>query len=559
MFFGDIVTITSKGVLAREKALLPLGIYDESICWGLWAANPHPEHPQTRHPNLIISPFHPSSWPFLVRLRLVLENRPGALADAARLLEDNDLSVLFAECTPTGFTHATWSVIAESTWDALKGVRERKEEFDRREENQRVRIPPDESYGEAREMANDIAAHMLAHVRRLDDVFAKVVAGQKAGPDPPLFHLWSAEGDSHFLYNGDKVARKMERLRAGPARLHREYIRSLIPAPAEVNYMQRLAYFSLYGGGDIEEVPFQFRYHADTTLIERLRGTAFEHGSFPLAPLPMPAIATFNSEDKYLRLCPVTPNFLKRSLTRLVVGYGVTQKRHNARASQGLLRRICDALPDDVDLLHVSNKRTSPDYAEEKGEIFFIADADRDKHGRLEQTLRGINDAGKAGRLGAVTIKDTRVYEYPQKKLFLSRHRGHPREDSVRELVIRAARDRGFVHVEVNTFTEPVTESVNRQIRDSQAFLQLLYSDVDPDKIDFNWLQHEYSTALAIGMPVLRLVDTCKFDYEKWKLQHKVNPGVLSRPFRLDVSDADLEKEIRAAIATLAEMTRGGD
>src|ERR671927_1143128 len=107
MFFGDIVTITSNGVLAREKALEPVGIFHDSICWGMWAANPHYPHRHPGHPNLIISPFHPSSWPFLVRLRLVLENRKGALADAASLLEQKDLSIVFAECVPTGFTHVT--------------------------------------------------------------------------------------------------------------------------------------------------------------------------------------------------------------------------------------------------------------------------------------------------------------------------------------------------------------------------------------------------------------------------------------------------------------------
>src|ERR1044072_2210685 len=131
MFFGDIVTITSTGVLAREKALQPLGIYDQSICWGIRSSNPHHPHRHHGHPNLIISPFHPSSWPFLVRLRLVLENRQGALYEASKLLEENDRSSVFAECTPTGFTHATWTVIAESTWEELWEVRKRKEAFDK--------------------------------------------------------------------------------------------------------------------------------------------------------------------------------------------------------------------------------------------------------------------------------------------------------------------------------------------------------------------------------------------------------------------------------------------
>jgi hypothetical protein len=139
MFRGDIVTIIPNGVVVREKALQPLGIYDESICRGLWAANPHRLHQHRGHPNLIISPFHPSSWPFLIRIRLILENRQGALAEASGLLEQNDLPIVFAECTPTGFTHATWTVIAESTWGELERLRQRKQVFDSK--NPTVRLP----------------------------------------------------------------------------------------------------------------------------------------------------------------------------------------------------------------------------------------------------------------------------------------------------------------------------------------------------------------------------------------------------------------------------------
>lgn len=578
MFFGDIVTITSAGVLAREKALQPLGIYDKSICWGLWAANHHENHPHHGHPNLIISPFHPSSWPFLIRLRLVLENRKGALAEAARLLEENDLSVVLAECTPTGFSHATWTVIAESTWGELDEARQRKEAFDFRRENHKVRIPPDESYYKARELANDIAAGMLTHVRRLQGVFAGVLAAQEApapGSGPPLFHVWSAEGESHFLYTGAEVAKRMKG--PGTPEANREYIRSLVPAPAEVSYMQRLAYFSVYGGGEFDEVPFQFRYDAGTTLIKMTRGYAFGKGSFrnALNRLPMPAIATFNTEDKYLRLCPVTPSFLSRPLARIVVEYSVAkQPTHNAKASQGLLRRVCDALRHDVDLLHLSNKWTSPIYAEEEGEISFIAEVEPDDHRGLEERLRKANDededcgpeddspgAGsrRGGRLEAVAIKDARVSGYPQKKLFLSFEFGHPRERCMRQLVERAAVAEGFMYVEVRTYIDPVQEEVDRQIRDCQALLQLLQSDADPSQVSpGSWIQYEYNFARIIDVPRIRLADTSKFDLAKWEQHDPVNGAQALMPFRLDLSDDDLYAMLREAIAELAKRTRSG-
>lgn len=557
MFLGDIVTITRNGIIVREKALQPLGIYDQSICWGMWAANHHPPPAKYGHPNLIISPFHPSSWPFLIRLRLILENRKGALADAALRLEQNDLSVVFAECTPTGFTHATWNVIAESTWDKLNGLREEKEQFDKK--YPRVRLPSDQShaYEEARDLANRIAAPMLSHVRKIEEVLDAVRLSEKDGAIPDdkrLLHVWRPEGDSHFLYNGDAVAREMERLNQKTFENNLEYIGSQVPGAIEVKYMQRLAYFSLYGGGEFNEVPFRFQYQADTTVIQMTdQGTPFGKGSFKLSPLPMPAIATFNSEDKYLRLSPITPRFLARPLTRIIVSYEVKQQpTHNAKASQGLLRRVSDVLREEVNLLHISNKWTRHGYASEKGQISFIADVEPGARRELEKKLRAVND-DESDRLEAVTIKDARVTEYPLKKLFLSIHFGHPRERCIRQLVERAALDEGFFNVVVETYTEAVTPEVDDKIVNCQAFLQLLYSaEHDPYEMNLQWLQHEYSTARAKGIPALRLVDISRFDYERWRSRLVVNADHPLGKFRLDVSDAELGKEIRKAIRRLA-------
>src|SRR2546429_2345964 len=112
MLHGDIVPLTSDGIVVHEKALQPLGIFDQSICHGIWARNSYEKHPHYEHPNLMVSPFHPSSWPFLVRIQIMLRNEKGALARACEFLNEHDLSILFAECTPTGFRHATCAVIA---------------------------------------------------------------------------------------------------------------------------------------------------------------------------------------------------------------------------------------------------------------------------------------------------------------------------------------------------------------------------------------------------------------------------------------------------------------
>jgi hypothetical protein len=518
----------------------------------VWAANPHIEHAQYEQPNLIISPFHPSSWPFLIRLRIVLENRKGALADAARLLEENDLSVVFAECTPTGFTHATWTVIAESTRAELDDLRVKKERFDW--DHPTVRITREKGHKEARVLANSIAARMLSHVRKLEGVFEGVVGNQaREEGRSPLLHVWSADGDDHFLYNGDEVAKEMEKSGQGTFDANLDYIRSQVPRPFQIRYIQRLAYFSIYGGGEREEVPFKFQYNAGATLIEMMRGFPFGEGSFNLSPLPMPAIGTFNSEDKYLRLCPVTHKFLNRPLTRISMDYEVKQQKHDAKASQGLLRRVCDEIRADVDLLHISNKWTRHGYSNEEGEISFIADVDPADHVGLAAKLRAINDEGKRERLPAVTIKDARVYNYPQKKLFFSIHFGHPRENCIIEMVERAARAEGFVKVVVvKTHTGPVTEAIGAEMKTCQAFLQMLYLNRVPLSSDaLNWLNQEYTMAWTMGMSTIRLIDTSSHSHEQWKAHLRINTDQPLKDFRIDLSDEDLGAQIHDAIKEL--------
>jgi hypothetical protein len=130
MIHGDVVTITSEGILAHYKALQPLGIYDKSICWAVWSANPYQGN-QHGYPNLVISPIHPSSWPFLIRLEIAITDEEGAFTWICDWLNKNDLSILFMECTTHGFSHAFCNVIAESTREELRLLKEDKESLTR--------------------------------------------------------------------------------------------------------------------------------------------------------------------------------------------------------------------------------------------------------------------------------------------------------------------------------------------------------------------------------------------------------------------------------------------
>ena len=76
MQYGDTVSIWDRSIQIPAKELEAIGIYDSSCCWGAWVndwrALANLENYSGSSPNLLITPFAPNSWPFLLRIELRL-------------------------------------------------------------------------------------------------------------------------------------------------------------------------------------------------------------------------------------------------------------------------------------------------------------------------------------------------------------------------------------------------------------------------------------------------------------------------------------------------------
>jgi len=572
MFHGDIVTLTTAGIVIHEKAVRPLGIFDKSRCWGVWAIDPR----APAQPNLIISPFHPRSWPFLIRLHIKLPNKKGSLAKAADLLAKNDLSILFAECITDGFVNATWHVIAESTREAIEALKDVKHQFDN---NHRfVRINKD--FDDAQAISNAIAAEMFLHVKDIEAVFNTTLA--KGGE--------AHREDSKPLYQKAAVVEHMQKSEHySPGFDCEAHLDRFEPAPITTHYLPRLAYFAMYGGG--WDVPFSFQYHTNSALLRIEESRIFteleckkifnpegdfhcDEKALSLLPLPRPAMATFDNVEKFLRIKPIKQPLLLNKLTLVNVQYEVEKitgepQRLSAKDSQGLLARICDEFAKaNVNLLHVSNKRSLFEYSTETGHISFIADLSAHRYAELKEKIGAINhrielERSNEGKerisLKHAKLQNVDVYEYPQKKLFVSLHFGHPRDENIREITHGVALSLGFESTVIETHATPATWTVQNQISACDAFLQMLCfrENEDPEEASFSWLDFEYGLAFGKGLPTIRLVDTVRVPYSWWKGHITVNPDQRAKEFRSDVSDTDLTAKIRSAIEELAnELAR---
>ena len=95
-----------------------IGIYDRSICWGVW---------EPRNPNLfgmggfwLIAHHPPATWPQSFRLQVRLQEHRYSLAILAECLRQSKISILAAEGAPSGKDHAVINLLCHAT--ELEGV-----------------------------------------------------------------------------------------------------------------------------------------------------------------------------------------------------------------------------------------------------------------------------------------------------------------------------------------------------------------------------------------------------------------------------------------------------
>lgn len=120
MRHGDEVRILVDGPFLRLKSLEPIGISDNSQCWGIWIEKRLREG-ETSNPadglDFIISPIHPSLWPFTFRVEAALHSVSGTLKSVATQLRENDVNILFLDQSLAGYTHSIFNAICAFDMD----------------------------------------------------------------------------------------------------------------------------------------------------------------------------------------------------------------------------------------------------------------------------------------------------------------------------------------------------------------------------------------------------------------------------------------------------------
>lgn len=602
MFSERAVLHLSTGIRFRTDSLRSIGVSDKSQCWGLWTPRlPAPDNQSAggKHDepadadagvgtlgdyHLVISPFHPASWPFLIEIRLALVDKRGTLARVAKHLRQFDfakhlqqkqgerelrpgINILHQDQAPTGFNHLTWTVIAE-----IVAVRQRFE--DRKSEHDRDFPQPRQSAGadSARTLAQGITRDMLLcvhHLREsirteLTDCLSQRLLARKSHLSPDL----------------QQENPKNRRILAA------EY-QGYVPTAYSVRWMHELPFHAIYGGGS--GAPFRMRYRADARELELARPIEYpQYNSLREPVFPQRtanlALATFDTNEHYARIVPISERDRRRRTILLEVDYRiVTRGATVAGLSKGLIAEIGEIMQTNgFSIMSILNKTRDSSLREERGYLRIVAirkeelqkkrktrmriarDVERISnrwqdvfHNREEDASHKAQRQREAEPVVSDCFLEVRCTEPAVAKMFISMNFRHPRRKNLVKLLRRVCADCGLEAVIAKSFSDTATELVRHKIERCDGFLQLLTEPPLRQERKRSWLDFEYGIASGRGLPRIRLVDVASRPYEDWTEIVDIDRDRYCRPINLSKSDADVRKKLEKAVREIAAKLTG--
>lgn len=556
MIFSRVIGVENRGFHIDATALERIGVFHESVCWGVWVPDPRgmtAEPRQRKH--LLISPIHPSVWPFLLALEIKLRDAPGMMKIAAELLVNSHLNIQFAESAISGHHHATWNVVAEA-FDIRAALHTEFRDFQRLPEDKR-----EYTNHALTDFATNVANAML---RKEVQLPTALVNAHRQDPSYVRDKL-----DCGFLHNRIVDRTQFFYKVEGVDEDLRETARARMPQAVTCRWMQNLAFFALYG--DVAN-PLKLQYDESLGVL-RLVGSSTLNQLLKrqgqAITLPARALASFDTSELYLRIDMIKPTeawdrYLESTVT-YDIEFGPPGNGSNDTAA-GLWLSVCEQLENfRVDLVKIANRTTDRDLRDERGSIVLI--------GRAEQSISDdfIHDLNRAIKNQCqpqssntfCRVEQPITNRFRSYEVFLSRRTNMPDREKVEEVISEIGRRWGL---EIAPFDgdegDMIDPMVESRLLEADGLLQIMsYSRAElaeargkPEIMsDPQWLFYEYGMAVGAGKPHARIFDTSIHDVKAWQ------PIVLARNTEIagyiDVHD-DREKIRQALEPVVARLAR---
>ncbi|HEU4453203.1 MAG TPA: hypothetical protein VFR81_09080 [Longimicrobium sp.] len=554
MIFSNVVRVHERGFHVDAADIERIGVFDKSVCWGVWVPDPRGNGNPHQRKHLLISPIHPSVWPFLLRLEIKLRDAPGRMAVAAAHLFDSRLNIQLAESAISGHHHATWNVVAEAV-DVRGNLTDAFVEIQRIPDADKVYLNP-----QLEAFANRLAAKMFAREVQLPKL---LIEAHRKDPtyNPSMV-------DSGFLHNRIVDKAGFYDVSAIPRKLKAAAERGL-PQAVTCRWMQNLAFFAVYG--DMAS-PIRLQYDESAGLLKlpdaaRLDDILERQGQ--PTTLPANGIASFDTSELYLRIDIVEPTEMQDRYLEATVdydlGFASTVPGQDDTAS-GFWLSVCEeAAREKIDLVKISNRTTDRDYRREAGSIMLIGKTSNPMTDSFIEQLDGSLSRECRPRTSVSRCKATaKTSRFRNYTIFLSRRTNMPRLEEIEKVVKEIAARRGFtVEVVKDNWGELIDEDVEKKVLGCDAFLQIIsYSEEELDRRrntrdgevlpQLRWLFHEYGLAIGAGKPHIRMFDIAHCSFEEWKRIVSTRSSESAGEYKSDDGSSVLSAKFEKALANLA-------
>lgn len=622
MKYGRIITVNKRGFSVDSTSMQTVGIYKSSRCWGAVLENSSGD--QNRTSDILVSPYPYKSWPCIVGLQVrILFNTESAtghktdsiesITSILEVLSENDFNILSLDLSVGGRTHYILEVVGElyHMRDAAKKITslalsERESEIINFAQELYLRMGKIvcgiHKVGEQFKCL--YPTDMKAKLLYSDDAYTEA-AEQKSdsySTDQPDGRYKSRFGNGFEVDLEDIKSVSGEKCKDFGSYLKETNDFQKIK-PVSFAWFRSLAYNTFKAAKtrinfsyDNEEgiLKLDDKEFLDEKLLVKFLGYEV------VKNLPAIALATFDTDNKYLRIKAYPRAGREESLyrfryeydfriyddsehseicrcgSRKLVTYMLEKIREKDRgfqpvrlSLQGLTRRSVKHESGIVLIHGISSKRLTKD----SDDLDIIQESDlnsyMDKRAEEEMQNKKVNKENHQA-IPNIHTSNVTIEKVSPFTVFVSARNDFLSRPGIRDSVTRVLSETGFDVKMSETFTKPVTDNVLSDLGVCDALIQLYSLSAkeieqamrDGDKADFSinhgWLLYELGIAKQMKVPIVRMIDTTNFFRKQWEIHIKTDKDIPFIEFNFSKNRESLEKGLKNAAHHLLNLLKNG-
>lgn len=579
MEYSEIVTLTENGFQISDKLLHPVGIYDNSRCWGAILENVGKiiknEIPGHSEKHILLSPIPYNSWGSLIRIQARVKDEPaslslllGAIDNFGKGIEPFQTpNVIAISGVTTGYYNARLHILTESS--------------DLRNESEKIRKSIVQNKITETSIYSSKVFERVINIRKhihLED--EKKGFLYKSNDVQSYNYLWDEDIINEQFNSNIKNKHSNITIEEFQEQIGKSKVLNL---SCEWLHTHALSY--LYSK---ENQPFRFDYDLEEGLLKSSYDVESSIKSIThKLDLDLPALflANFNPLSKYIRLVPLQRERLAKSLVKIRYKYECRSIDRNKDisicGSNGLLHHITSLLANNTslkvderpqnrynfDIKNITSysKRFSRRSEEGAVEIFSVVNS-TNRVPSLDDVIEDVTN--RIGNFQAETSKETHftktinVSTKSPFRIFLSCREEIKLDKWFMKILSKVSTKYGIDIEYSDKHADVVTTDVLSRLSSVDGLIAI-YSITEIEQNDYmhtqdkskfhpnlGWLLFEYGIAMGKNIPVVMLRDNTVVTTEQWG--QWINVGKDSSQNFIDRKKHDeLEQRLEGAVLAI--------